>query len=91
MHVMTDEGKMLVGFRVREDKDTLVLRDAVMGSKTHEFRTRDLEHVMQISKSTMPERPANQLTSRADFIDLVRFLMAADWELAVMDARCVRL
>jgi len=59
--------------------------------KTHEFRKRDLEHVMQISKSTMPERPANQLTSRADFLDLMRFVMAADWELAVMDARRVRL
>ena len=77
MHVMTDAGKMLIGFRVREDEDTLVLRDTVLGNKTHDFRKRDLELVMQMSKSTMPERLANQLASRADFLDLVRFVMAA--------------
>ena len=77
MHVMTDEGKMLMGFRIREDKNTLVIRDAVLGNKTHEFRKRDLEHVMQMSTSTMPKGLVNQLSSRADFLDLVRFVMVA--------------
>ena len=77
VHVMTYDGVIVTGFRVQEDEDTLVVRDAVLGSKTHKFLKDDLEHTMQMSTSTMPKGLTNELSSKADFLDLARFVMAA--------------
>ena len=77
MHVMTYEGKMLTGFRIREDEKTLVVRETVLGAKTYEFLKEDLEHVSNTPVSTMPKGLANQLATRAEFLDLVRFVMEA--------------
>jgi putative heme-binding domain-containing protein len=75
--VLTAAGRTHTGFHLRENERTLVIRDSVLGKKTLEFNKRDLEELTRLQRSTMPAGLVNQLKNRAEFLDLVRFVMAA--------------
>ncbi len=68
--VLTDDGRVLQGIMVEEDDKRLVLRDA-----SAELRTIAAGSIEDTKKggSLMPKGLANLLT-RAEFVDLVRFL-----------------
>jgi putative heme-binding domain-containing protein len=72
--VKTDIGLILTGYHVREDDEILVLREPA-GGKEIEVYKEDIEASRMSKISAMPAGLVNQLTSRAEFLDLARFLM----------------
>lgn len=75
--VSTAAGRIHTGFHLRENETTLVIRDSVLGEKILEFNKSDLEELTRLQRSTMPAGLVNQLKNRSEFLDLVRFVMAA--------------
>jgi putative heme-binding domain-containing protein len=72
--VETERGLVLTGFRVKEDKKTLVLREPAGGKKIT-IEKKDIFELMQGKVSAMPPGLVNQLQTHEQFLDLVRFLM----------------
>lgn len=72
--VLTTAGKSLTGLLMKEDKDTLVIRDPASG-KPITLKSDEIDE-RQVSKtSIMPEGLANQLASRQQFLDLAHYLI----------------
>ncbi|MCG8652757.1 MAG: c-type cytochrome, partial [Pirellulales bacterium] len=74
LSVLTDEGRTVVGLIVEND-DRVVLRDPSQPGKLHEFERDELEAVAVNQNSLMPAALVNQLSSRQQFLDLIRYLM----------------
>jgi len=74
--VVTQAGLTHSGFHVLENDQTLQLRDSVVGKTTWEFRKSELVLRRRLKTSTMPVGLVNQLKDRAEFLDLLRFVMA---------------
>jgi putative heme-binding domain-containing protein len=68
------DGLVVAGFKVSEDAKTLVLREPAFG-KEIKLAKDDLDWIRQSKLSVMPEGLVNQLKSREQFLDLVRFLI----------------
>ncbi len=74
--VMTFDGKMRSGVRVSEDDDKITLRDLANNNELLAYRKEDLDDFMQSKVSTMPAGLANNLQTRQEFLDLMRFVYA---------------
>ncbi len=72
--VFTEDGLAVVGLIVRND-DTIVLRDPSQPGKLHTFQRDELDEIVDNENSLMPQSLVNQLSSRQQFLDLVRYLM----------------
>jgi len=72
--VQTEDGLVLNGFIVRDDAETLVIREPANG-KEIELAKEEVFAMRQIKVSVMPAGLVNQLANRGQFLDLVRFLM----------------
>jgi putative heme-binding domain-containing protein len=72
--VQTETGLVLTGFRVREDAETLVIREPAGGQEIKLAKDEILGQKIG-TISMMPPGLVNQLTGRQQFLDLVRFLM----------------
>jgi putative heme-binding domain-containing protein len=73
--VITTKGTTLTGLLVREDDATLVLRDAGQGFTPVTLRKSDIEERVVNSVSMMPAGLVNQLGTRQQFLDLVRYVL----------------
>lgn len=71
--VVTDAGLVVTGFKARDDGDTLLIREPA-GGKEIEIAKDEIDAIVPSPKSAMPPGLANQLASRQQFLDIVRFL-----------------
>jgi putative heme-binding domain-containing protein len=73
--VITTKGITLTGLLVREDGATLVLRNAGQGFTPVTLRKSDIEERTVSAVSMMPAGLVNQLGTRQQFLDLVRYVL----------------
>ncbi len=73
--VLTRSGITITGILVKKDDKQIVLRDLSRDGKQVTIKTDDVEGSVPGKKSAMPEGLANQLTSRQQFLDLLKYLM----------------
>jgi putative heme-binding domain-containing protein len=72
--VITDNGLVVTGFKTSDDGTTIVLREPA-GGKEFKIAKDEVDEVVPSPKSAMPPGLVNQLGSRDQFLDIVRFLM----------------
>ena len=65
----------VTGFLVSQDEREVVLRDAAKDFKRVRFARKDLRDFYQAHGSAMPSGLTNMLTSKQQFVDLVRYLI----------------
>ena len=73
--VITADGKSLAALLVERTKDKLVVRDVSRGGEPTTIPAADLEEVKVNATSIMPPGQVNQLNSRQQFLDLIRYLI----------------
>ena len=73
--VVTKEGKTLTGRLLEDRPDAVVLREAAPEGKSITIARADIDERRDKGPSLMPEGLVNQLGSRQDFLDLVRYLI----------------
>ncbi len=73
--VVTTEGKTIAGIVVERTPEKLVLRDASRLGELVTLTQADLDEVKQNPLSLMPAGQVNQLASRQQFLDLIRYLI----------------
>ncbi len=73
--VVTAAGKSLSALLVERTADKVVVRDLSRGGELTSFATADVEEVKFNAVSVMPAEQVNQLNSRQQFLDLIRYLM----------------
>ncbi len=73
--VVTRDGQTVVGLIVKHDDEEVVLRDPSQPGKLHHFQRHELDEVMPNANSLMPAGLANQLSSRQQFLDLLKYLI----------------
>ncbi len=74
LSVLTHDGKAIVGLVV-ENGQRITLRDPSQPGKLHKFDRDDLEAIVENKNSLMPQSLVNQLSSRQQFLDLIRYLI----------------
>ena len=72
--VVTKEGRRFQGMIVNQDNGRLLLRDLNDVEKQIELPGESIEHQGKSNVSLMPQGLVNQLASRQQFLDLVRYL-----------------
>lgn len=72
--IMTD-GKSLTGLLVERTKDKVVLREVNRVGETTMLSAADIDEVRLNPLSIMPSGQVNQLASRQQFLDLIRYLI----------------
>jgi putative heme-binding domain-containing protein len=75
IQVVTAQGKTIVGLRVNESNFAVQLREE--NGQFHSFLKKDLEEVVVLKKSLMPDNLAEQLTVK-ELHDLFAFLMTLE-------------
>ena len=73
--VVTTEGKTLAGIVVERTPEKLVLRDASRLGELITLTKADIDEVKDNPLSLMPAGQVNQLASRQQFLDLIRYLI----------------
>ena len=73
--VLTVEGEAVTGLIVSDEADRLVLRDVLQRGKLIVLREHEIEQQIRNSLSIMPAGQVNQLASRRQFLDLIRYLI----------------
>jgi putative heme-binding domain-containing protein len=73
--VETADGRIITGLPLLRDAQTIVLRDAAQHGKALTIPTDAIETEVDSPQSIMPEGLTNQLTSRQQFLDLLRYLI----------------
>ena len=73
--VVTKDGKTSTGRLIEERPDALVLREAAPEGKSITIARAEIEERNDKGPSLMPAGLVNQLGSRQDFLDLVRYLI----------------
>lgn len=71
--VLTLEGETITGLLVEKTDSQIVLRDAT--NQLVSIPTSDIDQYAKRSQSIMPAGQVNQLTSRQQFLDLVKYLV----------------
>jgi len=69
------DGRTLIGTITSETADNVTLRDASQPETSLVIPKRDIEARKRLANSIMPAGQVNQLASRQEFLDLVRYLM----------------
>lgn len=72
--VITADGRTIHGVLVSRAADKVVLRDAARFGEAASFAAADVEEIRSIPLSLMPAGQVNQLTSRQQFLDLLRYV-----------------
>lgn len=72
--VVTDEGLVVTGFKAKDDGKTITLREPA-GGREFEIEKDAIDTIVPSLQSAMPPGLVNQLASREQFLDIVRFLM----------------
>ncbi|MFT5527056.1 MAG: putative heme-binding domain-containing protein, partial [Pirellulaceae bacterium] len=75
--VETEKGLVFTGFRVEENKESIVIREPAGGKKIT-FTQKTIVEMETSKVSAMPPGLVNQLNDREQFLDLARFLMEAN-------------
>ena len=73
--VVTVDGKSLSGLLVDRSNDRVVVRDISRGGEPTTIAANDIEEVKLNATSIMPAGQINQLNSRQQFLDLIRYLI----------------
>jgi putative heme-binding domain-containing protein len=73
--ITTKAGKTLTGLLAEERGDAVVLRDFAQDGKLVAILKRDIDERHDKGPSLMPEGTVNILSSRQEFLDLVRYLI----------------
>lgn len=74
VQVVTTAGQVVNGLLISESADTLSLRDASTGRKIR-LPVEEIDERVTSKTSIMPAGQVNQLTSRQQFLDLLRYVM----------------
>ncbi len=69
------DGTSKVGLLVAQTENDLTIREIVRGGELATLKLSDIEEFKMNSQSIMPAGQMNQLTSRQQFLDLIRYLM----------------
>ena len=72
--IVTSDGEVVRGLRVKESDDAWELRDATDLSKSIVINKDDIEAVKQSDKSMMPDGLVGSLANQGDFLDLVAYV-----------------
>ena len=73
--IVTKEGKTLTGRLLEERPDAVVLREGAADGKSITIARGEIDERRDRGPSLMPEGLVNQLGSRQEFLDLVRYLI----------------
>lgn len=73
--LVTSEGQSVVGIPVERTAEKIVIRDTTRNGEQVTFATSDLDDVVDNTVSIMPAGQLNQLASRQQFLDLIRYLI----------------
>lgn len=73
--VTTATGKVLSALLVEQTQEKLVVRDISRGGEITTFTASDIDEVKVNTTSIMPAGQVNQLNSRQQFLDLIRYLI----------------
>ncbi len=73
--LVTEDGSVVSGLLASQDAKTVSIRDASRNGETRVFDRDSLADFKLLSTSLMPEGQVNQLASRQQFLDLIRYLM----------------
>ncbi|MEZ6131765.1 MAG: DUF6797 domain-containing protein [Planctomycetaceae bacterium] len=73
--VVTNDGKTHVGLLVSQTAEGVVIRDAAQTGVTVSFAANDVDEVIPGKLSIMPAGIVNQLGSRQQFLDLLRYVI----------------
>jgi len=76
MTIVNDEGQSLTGIVVRETPEAVVLRDASAAGREISIPRGSIEATIPSTVSLMPAGLVNLLVDRAQFLDLVAYLVA---------------
>lgn len=72
--VLTVEGLQINGILIQQTDKEITLRDLSRDGQETTIPAKEIEAIQQGTKSAMPEGLANQLTSRQQFLDLLKYL-----------------
>ena len=73
--VVTDDGKSLTALLVEQTPEKLTVRDILRGGELTTLEAKSIEEIKANPLSIMPAGQVNQLHSRQQFLDLIRYLM----------------
>lgn len=73
--VVKEDGKQFTGRIIRQTPETLTLRDSTPERRLHTFSKENLEEISTSQVSSMPEKLADQLQNRQEFLDVIRYVM----------------
>ncbi len=73
--LVTREGQSVVGILDERTAEKIVVRDTTRNGEQVTFATGDLDDIVKNIVSIMPAGQMNQLASRQQFLDLIRYLM----------------
>ena len=73
--VVTNDGRVTVGLLVERTQDKLVIRLPLFPDKTTTIAMTDVDEINDKVASIMPDKQVNQLASRQQFFDLIRYLI----------------
>ena len=73
--VITADGKSLAALLVERSQDKIVVRDITRGGEPTTIAATDVEDIKVNATSIMPAGQVNQLNSRQQFLDLIRYLI----------------
>ncbi|MFM7059010.1 MAG: DUF6797 domain-containing protein, partial [Planctomycetota bacterium] len=73
--VVLQDGKVLTGLLASRTTSELVLRDVSRPGETLRIAQTDIEEITPLKTSLMPVGQVNQLASRQQFLDLIRYLL----------------
>ena len=73
--VINNNGKSTTGLLVKDSPQEIVLREGRTDGKLIKIARQDIDEVIQNKTSIMPTGQVNQLASRQQFLDLIRYLI----------------
>ena len=73
--VLTNDGQMINGLKVTEDKDRIVIRDSANVDNLVEIVRGDIDEIRDGTESSMPQGLADELKNRRQFLDLLRYVI----------------
>ncbi len=73
--LVTSEGQSVVGILVERTAEKVAVRDTTRNGEQVTFVVTDLEDIIENTVSIMPAGQMNQLASRQQFLDLIRYLI----------------
>jgi putative heme-binding domain-containing protein len=73
--VVTNDGKVVLGLRVEETPEKIVLREGRPLGKLIEIARDDIDEFQPTKQSIMPPGQVGMLASRQQFLDLIRYLI----------------